>query len=363
MTLNWPSDALRDLLEIELPIVQAPMAGMQGPELTVAVSEAGGLGSLACAVLSPAGIRSAVEQICQATNQPFNLNFFCHASSANDAQADQRWRSQLEPFFAEAALEAPESWADAIAPFDEKRCSLVEELAPKVVSFHFGLPQTELLTRLKQAGVIVLSSANTVAEARHLAEHGADAVIAQGTEAGGHRGMFLTDDIASQAGTVALVPQIADAVDVPVIAAGGIADGRGLVAAFALGAAGAQIGTAYLFTPQARITEHHRAALRASRDDGTVITNVLSGRPARAIVNRVIREVGPISRDAPAFPQAISALGPLRKHAEAAGQDDFSPMWSGQAGALGRELDAGALTRQIAEEAGALLAARLAKTK
>jgi nitronate monooxygenase len=204
---------------------------------------------------------------------------------------------------------------------------------------------------VKAAGAVVLSSATTAQEAHWLEANGCDAIIAQGAEAGGHRGMFLTDEVASQAGTFALVPQVVDAVKVPVIAAGGIADGRGVAAAFALGAAGVQVGTAYLFTPEATISDLHRTALRQATDDGTALTNVFSGRPARGLVNRVMREVGPIAAEAPAFPTAGGALAPLKAKAEAAGSADFSSLWSGQAASLGQEVGATDLTRQLAEDA------------
>jgi len=357
MKPTWPSDALIDLLGIDLPIIQAPMAGAQGAELALAVAGAGGLGSLACAMLSEDDIRAEIDQICQATNRPFNLNFFCHQAPQPDPAADEAWRSRLAPYYGEFGIEAPEDGGGGLKPFGEAMCSLVEDLRPKVVSFHFGPPERALFERVKQAGAIVLASATTVAEARHLADAGVDAVIAQGAEAGGHRGMYLSSDISSQVGTLALVPQIVDAVDLPVIAAGGIADGRGLAAAFALGAVGAQIGTAYLFTPQARISELHRAALNSSRDDGTALTNVFTGRPARAVINRAVREIGPMAPDTPAFPGAASGMAPLRKSAELVDSADFSPLWSGQAGALGSATDAAALTSQIAAEARDLLGA------
>jgi len=226
-----------------------------------------------------------------------------------------------------------------------------------VVSFHFGLPDEKLLLRVKTAGAKILSSATTVAEARWLADRGADAIIAQGAEAGGHRGMFLTDDISAQPGTMALVPQIAGAVRVPVIAAGGISDARGIVAAFVLGASAVQIGTAYLFCPEAKVPPPHARALRGATDDSTVLTNVMTGRPARGIVNRVMREVGPITSYAPEFPQAATALAPLRAKSEANGLGDFSPLWAGQAVALGREMPAGQLTKLLAEEADTLVRA------
>jgi nitronate monooxygenase len=232
-------------------------------------------------------------------------------------------------------------------------CALVEELKPEVVSFHFGLPDPALLRRVKAAGCIVISSATIVREAIWLEENGADAIIAQGAEAGGHRGMFLTENIAEQPGTFALVPQVVDAVKVPVIAAGGIADGRGIAAAFALGAAGVQIGSAYLRCPESKVIAPARVALARARDDSTVITNVMTGRPARGVANRVMREVGPISPDAPAFPHSAPALAPLKVAAEKQGKVDFTNLWAGQAVRMGREMPAAELTRALA---GAALA-------
>jgi nitronate monooxygenase len=350
-TSNWPSSALLDLIGTELPIIQAPMAGAQGADLAIAVGQAGGLGSLGCAILSANEIKEADQQIRRATNRPFNLNFFCHHPPETDAHAEAAWLARLAPYMAEYGTEPAKLPLRGLAPFDETLCGVVEDLRPKVVSFHFGLPEPKLLARVKQAGAVVLSSATTVAEARWLAQAGADAVIAQGLEAGGHRGMFMETDITGQVGTMALVPQIADAVDLPVIAAGGIADGRGLAAAMALGAAGAQIGTAYLLTPQSAISALHRDALRASSDQDSALTNVFSGRPARALKNRAVRELGPMAADAPAFPLGAAALTPLRKAAEASGSADFTPLWSGQAGALAEEIDAGELTRKIAADA------------
>jgi nitronate monooxygenase len=240
-------------------------------------------------------------------------------------------------------------------PFDASLCAAVEELKPEMVSFHYGLPEAALVKRVKAAGCKVMSSATTVAEARWLEAHGCDAVIAQGLEAGGHRGMFLSDNLATQTGTFALLPQIADAVSVPVIATGGIGDARGIVAALALGAAGVQIGTAFLFCPESKILAPHRAALKAARDDSTAVTNVMSGRPARGIVNRAMRELGPISAVTPEFPLAGGALAPLHAKAQAQGLGDFSPMWAGQAAPLGRDLPAGELTAALADEAQALM--------
>ncbi len=342
----------RPFLPSELPVIQAPMAGVQGPALAIAVCEAGGLGSLPCAMITAAQLREQVAQIRAATDGPFNLNFFTHRSPEPDEAAEARWRKSLAGYYAELGIDPASIPAGAGRnPFDAAFCAVVEELKPAVVSFHFGLPEPALLERVKKAGVLVLSSATTVAEARWLEAHGADAVIAQGNEAGGHRGMFLTDDTDAQPGLFALLPQVRDAVRVPVIAAGGIADARGIRAAFALGADAVQIGTAYLRTPQATTSALHRAALAAARDDETRLTNLFTGRPARGLLNRLMREQGALSAAAPAFPTATTAVAPLRA-AEKAGSGDFSPLWAGQAAALAREVDAGALTRELWAQAG-----------
>jgi nitronate monooxygenase len=348
----WPDRRLIDLLRVEHPIVQAPMAGAMDWELAAAVSEAGGLGSLPCAMLSAEQMREQAAKFRARTSKPLNLNFFCHKPPARNNAREAAWRDRLKPYYDEFALDpnAPVN-AAARAPFDAAMCAALEEIKPEVASFHFGLPEAALLARVKAAGCVVLASATIAAEARWLEAHGADAVIAQGYEAGGHRGMFLTDDIATQPGTFALVPQVVDAVKVPVIAAGGIADARGIAAAFALGAAGVQIGTAFLHCPEAKISPMHREALKRAHDDATVLTNVISGWPARGIVNRLVREAGPMSDLAPEFPLAASAVAPLRAAAEAKGSGDFSPLWAGQAAALGRVMPAAELTWRLAEEA------------
>jgi nitronate monooxygenase len=352
----WPDRRLIDLLGIEHPIVQAPMAGAMDAELAAEVSATGGLGSLPAGMLSREGLHDQFAKFRARTGKPVNINFFCHNPPELSNAREARWRDRLAPYYRELGIDpsAPVPSSNR-APFDAAFCEVVEEIKPAVVSFHYGLPAAELVARVKAAGCRVMCSATTPAEAVSLERAGVDAVIAQGTEAGGHRGMFLTDDLAAQVGTFALVPQIADAVRVPVIAAGGIADARGIAAAFALGAAGVQIGTAYLRCPEAKISAAYRAALSGAAADSSVLTNVMSGRPARAVVNRLIREVGPISELAPAFPLAAGALAPLRAKAEAQGSGDFSPMWCGQGVALGRDLPAGELTKALASETQALL--------
>ena len=348
-TATWPDRRLLDRLGLDHPIVQAPMAGSSGMEMAVAVSAAGALGSLPCALLAPMQVREEVAKIRSQTSKPLNLNFFCHATPKADESTSNAWRKRLSTYYVELGLDPAAAVSSAIrSAFNAEMCDVVVELKPEVVSFHFGLPDASLVNRVKAAGCRVFSSATTVAEARWLEEHGADVVIAQGAEAGGHRGMFLTGDVASQVGTFALVPQVVDAVKVPVIAAGGIADGRGIAAALALGAAGVQIGTAYLFCPEARVSALHRAALKSARDDATAITNVFTGRPARAIINRFIREQGPLADSVPAFPLAGAYAAPLRAAAESRGSADFTFLLAGQAAALGRTLSAGELTRWLA---------------
>jgi nitronate monooxygenase len=345
-----------ELLGVDLPIIQAPMAGVQDQELAIAVAGAGGLGSLPCAMLSPEGIRRQVEIFRQRTRKPLNLNFFCHTTPEADPAREGRWRALLQGYYAELGVDPLASpQGPARAPFDDSLCAVVDALKPEVVSFHFGLPPRALLDRVRATGAKILSSATTVAEARRLEDEGCHAVIAQGAEAGGHRGMFLTTDIPAQVGTFALVPQVVDAVKVPVIASGGIGDARGVAAALVLGAAGVQIGTAYLRCPEATTSALHRAALAAARDDATRIANVYTGRPARGLENRLMRELGPINEAVPAFPIAAASLLPLRVKAEARGSSDFSSLWAGQAAALAREIGAGELTRQLARDAARVM--------
>lgn len=340
---------LQSLLGIELPIIQAPMAGVQGSALAVAVSNAGGLGSLPCAMLDPASMRRELAAIRARTDKPFNVNFFCHRPPEPGAEREAAWRLALAPYYAEFGIDASAiPSGPGRRPFDAEAADVLAEFRPPVVSFHFGLPPAELLDRVRGWGARILSSATTVDEARWLEAHGVDAVIAQGLEAGGHRGIFLSSDLSTQVGTFALVPQIVKAVRIPVIAAGGIADARGVAAALALGAAGVQVGTAYLLCPEATTTALHRAALKSDAARITALTNLFTGRPARGIVNRFMRELGPIGTAVPDFPLATSAIAPLRAKAESLGIGDFSPLWSGQNAGGCREIPAAALTREIA---------------
>jgi nitronate monooxygenase len=342
--------AFRELLGMELPIIQAPMAGVQGSALAIAVSNAGGLGSLPCAMLSAVALRSELAAIRAGTNRPYNVNFFCHTLPESDPAREAAWRGLLAKYYEESGIPPLEaaSAGGGRAPFTDEAANVLEEFKPPVVSFHFGLPTARLMARVKAMGSKILASATTVEEALWLDARGVDAIIAQGLEAGGHRGMFLTDDPNSQAGTFALLPQIANAVGVPVIAAGGIADARGVAAAMALGAAAAQIGTAYLLCPEATTTQPHRAALRSDAARQTAVTNLFSGRPARGIMNRLMRELGPMNGMVPAFPLAAAALAPLRAKAEARGDGGFSPLWCGQNASGCSEVPAAELTRSLA---------------
>ena len=349
---QWPDTRILDLLGIELPIIQGPMAGATTSAMVIAVSNAGGLGSMPAAMLSIEQLREELRTIRQHTQRPFNVNFFCHQPPPPDEQRAQDWKNLLEPYYRELGVDfdAPTPVSNR-APFDNAACEVIEEFRPEVVSFHFGLPEKSLLDRVKATGAKILSSATTVEEAVWLEEHGCDAIIAMGYEAGGHRGMFLSDDLSSQVGTFALVPQIVDAVNVPVIAAGGIGDARGVAAAFLLGASAVQVGTAYLFTPEAKVSASHHKALRTAKESETAVTNIFTGRPARGILNRVMRELGPMCDKAPAFPLAGGALMPLR----AKGEADFSNLWAGQAFTLGVEMTSAELTRLLADEALAKL--------
>lgn len=340
---------IRQLLGIELPIIQAPMAGVQGSALAVAVSNAGGLGSVPCALLTPDGMRAELASMKARTEKPFNVNFFCHTPPPPEPERDAAWRAALAPYYDELGID-PETIpaGPGRAPFNSDVADVLSEFRPAAVSFHFGLPSADLVARVKSWGSRILASATTVEEALWLQAHGVDAIIAQGLEAGGHRGMFLSDDVSTQVSTLALVPQIVHAVDLPVIAAGGIADAKGVAAAMALGAGGVQVGTAYLLCPEATTSAVHRAALKSASSRHTALTRIFTGRPARAIVNRLMRELDSVGAPTPAFPLAASAIMPLRAKAERQGSGDFSPMWSGQNASGCKEKPAAELTRELA---------------
>lgn len=341
-------NTLQKMFGMELPIIQAPMATAQVSPLTIAVANAGGLGSLPCAALTPEGIGKEMAAIRAGTKKPVNVNFFCHVPPVPDEAREMAWRGMLAPYYREFGID-PSKIPPGLgrAPFSNEAADVLEAFKPEIVSFHFGLPSRELLARVRSWGSKVISSATTVEEAIWLEAQGVDAVIAQGNEAGGHRGVFLTDDITTQPGIFALLPQVVKAVKVPVIAAGGIADAQGVKAAMALGASAAQVGTAYMLCPETATSKVHRAALKSPQAANTALTNVFTGRPARGIVNRFMREVGPMNEKAPAFPLATTAITALRTAAEARGSGDFSPLWSGQNATGCREIPAAQLTRDL----------------
>jgi nitronate monooxygenase len=354
----WPDRRLLDRIGLAVPIIQAPLAGASDARLAMAASRGGSLGSIPCAMLTADQARREVTAFRASADGPLNLNFFCHVMPAPPDETE--WRARLAPYYAELRVDVAAPPPPLRLPFDEAMCALVEEVRPEVVSFHFGLPDQPLLDRVLATGAFVIGNATNVAEARWLAARGCGAVIAQGWEAGGHTGAFLEPDAVSALGLFALLPQVVDAVDVPVIAAGGIGDARGIVAALALGAAAVQLGTAYLTAPESLASAPHRAALASEAAERTVFTNLLSGGLARGLPNRLMDELGPVSAEAPPYPHASTALAPLRKAAEAAGRGDFSPLWAGQAAPLARAEPAEALTARLAREALDLLA-RLGK--
>jgi len=345
--------ALCDRLGVQLPIIQAPMAGSQGSALAIAVSNAGGVGSLPCALLDLDALRRELAAIRSGTAKPYNVNVFCHVPPTGDDARERAWREALAPYYREYGIDVSAiPSGPGRHPFSFESAEVMEEFKPPIVSFHFGLPSSDLLRRVRRWGAVVLSSATTVDEARWLEAHGVDVVIAQGLEAGGHRGHFLSDDLTLQMGTVSLVRQIVQAVRVPVVAAGGVADASGVKAMIVLGAAGVQVGTAYLLCPEATTSPVHRQAIAAAAAPGatshTALTNLFTGRPARGAVNRIMREQGPMNPIAPPFPLASAAVLPLRVAAEAAGRPDFSPLWAGQNASACREIPAAELTRVLA---------------
>ena len=353
--LTWPRSDLIDLLGITHPIIQAPMASASTPDMAAAVCNVGGLGSLGCAMYDTDGVRGVVADLRRQTDRPFNLNFFVHQEPDLTAADTEPMRALLAPYYAERGVETVPEVSVPFPTFGEAMLETLLDLRPPIVSFHFGLPSNAAVTALKASGVIIMASATTVPEASALADGGVDAIVAQGHEAGGHRGTFAEPFEDGLVGTMALVPQIVDAVEVPVIAAGGIADGRGIAAAFMLGASGAQIGTAYLTCPESSADEIYRAVLRQGRGDQTRVTRLFTGRPARSLRNRLIDELADPEKDAAPFPSQTSLTAPLRKAAARDNAAELRLLWSGQAVALNRTMPAAELTVTLIKEAQACL--------
>lgn len=309
--------------------------------MAAAISNAGGLGSLPCAIFSPEALIAEVSRLVELTDAPFNLNFFCHSPTRITTQQQARWMATLARYFTELNIDVPDSvTAPTRQPFNEDALAAVEQFRPAVVSFHFGLPRSDWVQQIQSWGAKVLATATTVAEACWLADNGADAVIAQGVEAGGHRGCFLTTEMSTQCETLSLLPRICEKISLPVIAAGGMASPEDVVAAMTLGAAGVQVGTAFLLCPEANTSQLHRAAVSNKACTDTALTNVFTGRPARGIVNRLVREIGPMALSAPPFPTAANAVTILRQVAESKGSTDFTPLWCGQNATSCREAPA-----------------------
>lgn len=355
--IMWPRSDLTDLLQIEHPIVQAPMAGEATTAMAVAVCNAGGLGGIGCSFMTDDEIRTSVEEIRAATDKPFNLNFFSHAEPREDPEVLERARDLVTPFYEELGIKhVPTQFELECETFNESRMELLLEIQPKVISFHVGVPPAEMIKALQDIGSVIFCSATTVAEARQLVEAGVDVVVAQGSEAGGNRGSLndSRDDFAI--GTLALVPQIADAVDVPVVAAGGIAEGRGIAATFALGASGVQLGTAFLSCPEANVSHAYRRALKTATDDGTRITRAFSGHPSRVMNNRYTDAMAQVQNQLPDYPIMSGLSGPLQKTCLEQGGHGFECFIWGQAAAMNRELPAGTLVRQLVEEAQGVFA-------
>ena len=353
--IRWPDTPLAKRLGLEWPILQAPMAGATTPELAAAVGAAGGLGALGCAIQSVEASHAQISAFRQQSNRVLNVNFFCHETPQDVEAQAETMRARLAPYYEEARLgDVPEA-TEPFVPFGPDHLDLVTDLKPEIISFHFGLPDDGMLAAVRGTGAFILSTATTVAEARYLADRGVDAIIAQGTEAGGHRGHFLETSLSQHSGLMSLLPQVVDAVDVPVIAAGGIADGRGIAAAMMLGAQAVQIGTAFLRCPESATPETHKSRLRSAEESSTRFTRLFSGRPARGVVNGMMAELAEVDDQSAPYPTQLSLVAPLAKALPEDRRADVSAIWAGQSVAMGRDLPARDLFTELAREADALL--------
>lgn len=351
---DWGGGRLQALLEIEIPILLAPMAGATTPALAAAVSNAGGLGGHGATTFAPEKLKGEIAALRALTNRPIHLNFFAHREPPEGGEAGPAMRTMLQELWSGAGLGALPAAQSAWPSFHEGQLAVIEEMRPHVVSFHFGLPAQKLVDRVKAVGCRVLSSATSPAEAVELEKRGVDAVIAQGFEAGGHSGIFLTDPLPGGMTTMTLVPQVVDAVALPVIAAGGIMDGRSIAAALMLGAAGVQIGTAFLSCPEASVSDAHRAALLEAGAKGTptVLTRGISGRPARGLKNRLLAQVKALEHEAAPFPMQNA----LTRSLGSGGDPELTVMWAGAGAALSRAMPAADLVASLVAETQAVLA-------
>lgn len=342
---------LLDRLGLETPIIQAPMAGVSTPALAAAVSNAGALGSIGIGATNAVGARAMIEQVFKATNKPFNVNLFCHAPAAADPTVEAAWIEYLRPEFERFDAEPPARLSEIYTSFvaDEAIFEMLLETRPAIVSFHFGLPPTERIAALKQAGSILIASATSLAEARRVADAGVDAIVAQGVEAGGHRGVFDGTGADEKLSTFTLVRLLARHLDRPIIAAGGIMDGAGIAAMMTLGACGAQLGTAFVACPESSADASYRAALLSQPE--TRLTAAISGRPARGIVNRFMTldaERGEVR--IPSYPIAYDAGKALNAAAKAKGETGYGAQWAGQGVGLARALPAADLIAALKSE-------------
>ena len=340
-------------LGIRLPIIQAPMAGVSTPQLAAAVSNAGGLGSIGIGAVSADQGRQQIEATRALTDRPFNVNVFCHAPAQRDPEREAAWLKHLAPLFAEAGVEPPAALNEIYTSFleDEDAFDMLLEQRPPVVSFHFGAPSPERVRALRQAGIYTMATATHVPEADLIEQAGIDAIVAQGIEAGGHRGIFDPDAGDEGLATAVLVRMLAKRARLPVIAAGGIMDGQGIRAMLDLGAAAAQLGTAFVLCPESSANESYRQNLKSARAATTRLTRVLSGRPARGLVNRLVHHGEALGSPEPAdYPVAYDAAKQLAAAAARRGNTEYAAQWAGQGAPLARERTAEELVETLARE-------------
>jgi len=346
-------DSITDLLGIEHPIIQAPMVGVSTTKLAAAVSNAGGLGSIGIGASTVEQARALIAETRALTERPFNVNLFCHRPAVADAERERAWLAHLRPFFEEFGAMPPSGLTEIYRSFlaDPQMLEMLLAERPAVVSFHFGLPPQAWIDALQATGIRLLASATSLEEAVLVEHAGIDAVVAQGIEAGGHRGVFAPEQGDAGIGTLALVRLIAGHISLPLIAAGGIMDGQGIVAALALGAAAVQLGTAFVLCPESAANAAYREAMKSERAQRTQITAAISGRPARGLVNRLFTEVGaPGAPALPDYPIAYDAAKALHAAASASGSNDFAVQWAGQGAPLARAMPAATLIEELLKE-------------
>lgn len=346
--------SLLDRLGVEIPLIQAPMAGTSTPTMAASVTNAGGLGSIAVGAVDAAAAAMMLDDLKRLTDGPFNVNVFCHGPSAHDADRERTWLKALNPVFERYGAAPPAAIHEIYRSFreDDAMLQLLVEAKPAVVSFHFGLPSADAITRLKAEGILLFSSATSLDEAQAAAKAGVDAIVAQGFEAGGHRGLFDPAAPDAELGVLALARLLVQEIDLPVIAAGGIMDGAGIAAVLALGATGAQLGTAFIGCPESSADQYHRAALFGPAAAMTTMTSVISGRPARCLANNFteLSKTVLAGLDIPDYPIAYDAGKAVATAAKAMGDGGFGAQWAGQGAPLARSMPAADLVRTLKAE-------------